>query len=59
MSAEAAALDTPSWVTEILDDYEATGYFDESDIAWRISAVAKNLESPSESETEADDNESD
>jgi hypothetical protein len=53
MGAEAAQLETPGWVTAILDEFEASRYFDESDVAGRISAAAKNVESPSESEKKA------
>jgi hypothetical protein len=53
MSALAAQLDTPGWVTAFLDEFEVSRYFGESDVAGRISAAAKNVESLSESEKKA------
>ena len=53
MDLEAEQLDTPGWVAAVLDEFEASAYFDESDVAGRISAAAKTVESLSDSEKKA------
>lgn len=56
MSAEAAGqLDTPSWVEAVLDHFETARFFDESDVARRIFAAAKKVESPTAEEKKASD----
>ncbi|EAQ81524.1 DUF4209 domain-containing protein [Blastopirellula marina] len=55
MSAEFAELDTPSWVSAILDQFEKAKFFDETDVAGQIYAAAKEIESPTAEEKKAAD----
>lgn len=55
MSDEAAGIETPTWVTAVLDRFEAERFFDESDVAGHIFAAAKQVESPTEQEKKAAD----
>lgn len=55
MSDEAAAIETPAWVTAVLDRFEAARFFDESDVAGHIFDAAKQIESPTEGEKKAAD----
>jgi hypothetical protein len=51
MSEETEQLDTPGWVTAVLDEFEKAGYFDEGDVAGHVIAAAKKIESPTDSDT--------
>jgi lysyl-tRNA synthetase class 1 len=55
MSAELAGLDAPSWVSAILDQFEAARFFDEGDVAGHIFAAAKKIEYPTGEEKKAAD----
>jgi hypothetical protein len=55
MSAEFAGLDTPSWVSAILNQFEKAKFFDETDVAGQIYAAAKKIESPTAEEKKAAD----
>jgi hypothetical protein len=55
MSAEAAGLDTPSWISAVLERFEASQYFDETDVANQISVAAKKVELPAPDEKKAGD----
>lgn len=57
MSSELSGLDTPGWVTSVLDLFEKAKFFDESDVAAQISTAAKNVESPTPIEKKAADSE--
>jgi hypothetical protein len=48
-------LDTPSWVSAVLDQFEAARFFDETDVAGHVSAAAKKVESPTPDEKKAGD----
>jgi len=53
MSEEAAGFDTPSWVSAILDQFEAARFFDETDVAGHVFTAAKKVESPTPDEKKA------
>ena len=46
MGEELVQLDTPGWVTLVLDEFERVAFFDESDVAGRICAASKAIDSP-------------
>jgi len=53
MSSEAAELDTPVWVTAVFEHFEKAGFFDEYEVAGRISEAAKKVEAPTDEEKKA------
>ncbi len=55
MSAEAAQLDTPGWITTVLEQFEKAAFLDESDVAGHIWAAAKKVEAPTAEEKKAAD----
>lgn len=55
MSAETARLDTPSWVSAVLGQFEGARFFDETDVAGHVSAAAKKVASPAPDEKKAGD----
>jgi hypothetical protein len=55
MSGDAEQLDTPGWVTTVLEQFEKAAFFDESDVAGHIWAAAKKVESPTAEEKKSAD----
>jgi hypothetical protein len=53
MGKESIQLDIPGWVAVVLEEFEASAYFDESDVAGRISAAAERLAAVSDAEKKA------
>jgi hypothetical protein len=53
MNSEAAELDTPVWVTAVFEHFEKAGFFDEYEVAGRISEAAKKVEAPTDEEKKA------
>jgi|GEM_PF-1018868 len=52
MSTETG-MTTPAWVAEVVGHFEQAGFFDESDVAGRVSAAAKKIVSPMPEEEKA------
>lgn len=55
MSAQVGHLATPIWLANVLDQFEKSKFFDESDVAGQISAAAKKIQSPAPEEKKAAD----
>jgi len=53
VSAELSQLVTPAWVSEAVGHFEQAGFFDEYEVAGRVSAAAKNIATPTPEEEKA------